>query len=135
MADSRRTVRSIMDFLSKGNIINPATMSPLDVLVRLVPGALSMYHLYTVARKPAVCVSLVCCKESFLYSYPSTGYKHKRVSVLFHSQEWERVVAFTCTVFKQPVLAAQLSKDIIQISTKSISGALLIYVIIVLRLY
>lgn len=109
---------NVIEFVQWLQYINPSQVSPLDVVVRKIPSSSRTHHLYTSKRKPAICVSLASLCESYLYSYPTSGYKHKRVGVRFHSQEWERLVGFTCTVFMEPVLEAQLSAGVVQISTR-----------------
>lgn len=105
-------------FVEWHRYINISTISPCAVLVRKVPNGTPLFHLYTSKRKPAICISLVSCCESFLTRLPPSGIQHKRVGVRFHSQEWERLVGFVCTVFREPVLEAQLSGGVTQISTR-----------------
>lgn len=97
--------------------INPSSVSPCDVLTRGVTGVSNRFHLFTLECKPAVCVSAIRVTESYILTPPVQGIRHKHISGVFHSQEWERAVAFVCGVFCQPVLAAQLHKDATQFST------------------
>ena len=115
-------VSSVMGAITLTSVddkVNPSSISPCDVLTRGVVGVSNRSHLYTLAREPAICVSCVRVTESFLLAPPVRGIRHKRISGVFHSQEWERAVAFVCGAFRQPVLAAQLHKDAIQFSTRT----------------
>lgn len=118
-----RNALNAIEFVQWNRYINISQMSPCDVLVRKIPGVSNTFHLYTTKRKPAMCISLVSCIESCIYKFPSSGIKHKRVSVRFHSQEWERAVAFTCMVFQQQALEAQLSGGVLQISTRFVPSS------------
>lgn len=113
------SVMSCFAFVAAGNKINPARLSPCDVLTRAVPGVSNRFHLYTLERLPAICVSAVMITESCLLAPPVKGLQHLRVAGRYHSQDWELVVSFTCGAFRQPVLAAQLYKDAMQFSTRT----------------
>ncbi|KAF6740914.1 hypothetical protein DFP72DRAFT_392403 [Ephemerocybe angulata] len=111
-----------LTFVSHGNYINPSRFSPLDVCVREVPGKKVKYFLYGANRKPVYCLSSVMCKESHLLEPPPRGLTQKWLTGVFHQHEWERAVGFICTTFERPVLAAQLSMDAIQFSTRAHFG-------------
>jgi hypothetical protein len=111
-----------VNFRSHGNFVNPSRVSPLNLLVRSVPGARTRYYLYTKDRMPAMCVSSVYCKESHLLAPPERGLRQKWMTGIFHSQEWERCVGLVCTTFKHRYVSAQIGQDAMQFSTRAFFG-------------
>ncbi|KAJ2919824.1 hypothetical protein MD484_g594, partial [Candolleomyces efflorescens] len=110
---------SAIEFRAFDVYLNPSRASPLDFCVREFPGSRPRFHLYTADRRPAVCVSTILCRESHLVEPSNRGLRQKEVQGVQHSQEWERSVAFQCTMFGHDLLWAQLGMDSMQYSTKA----------------
>ncbi|EAU83561.2 hypothetical protein CC1G_04817 [Coprinopsis cinerea okayama7 len=91
-------------FVRKDNYINPSRASNDDIKVkRISPGSSSgspRFHFY-VDEDPVI---------------------FKMLQAKFHSQEWERFVAFTCMLVDKPALHANLSRDAISFVTRPVSG-------------
>ncbi|KAF6751807.1 hypothetical protein DFP72DRAFT_1070845 [Ephemerocybe angulata] len=108
-------------FDEEGPIRNPARASPLDIAMRTVPGSNQRYNFYC-ATNPAVPLTAVSCgwlERSQLVAPSETGLRQKYVTVIFHTQEWERTIGFIRTASGYPELYAQLSRDALQFSTRS----------------
>ncbi|KAF6753994.1 hypothetical protein DFP72DRAFT_1068849 [Ephemerocybe angulata] len=112
-----------MAFKSYKHYINISRISPLDVLVRELPGPYPRLYLYTADQKVAVCLSAVQVKESYLVEPSPVGMKQKKLHGVFHSQDFERAVGFVCTVFSKKPLSSQLAKDEMQFATRTVFGA------------
>jgi hypothetical protein len=110
---------SAMTFKQCGRFINPARISPRDLLVCTLPGGGQRQQLYTSDRRPAICVSAVYCSDSCITQPSTRGLGQKSISGIYHTQEYERTVGLVCTCFEQPVLHAQIYKDAMQFATRA----------------
>lgn len=113
-----RSCLSIIEFRRYGRYINPCRISPLDVLIKSVPGSTFKYHLHGADRKVLVCLVPVLCRNSYLMEPNGQTMRKKYITGIFHSQEWERFIGFICTAFDQLELEAQLLQDAIQFATR-----------------
>lgn len=102
------------------NFINPSRVSPLDLSSRVSVGSSQTNRLH-VGDRVAVCVSALCCTESFISAPKRIGGKSERqrkwISGVFHDQDWERFEALMCLLFAEKVMYAQITDKAISLQT------------------
>ncbi|KAJ7474493.1 hypothetical protein B0H11DRAFT_2236178 [Mycena galericulata] len=117
---NRLTMESAMLLTRDGIYINPSRISPALIVARpIVTGGRTLR--INVESKIAVCVSPGMCMESWLVE-PHTGSgasprKRKFLSLLFHTQEWERWESFMCLSFGEDFLFASMTKDAVHMGS------------------
>ncbi|KAF6748639.1 hypothetical protein DFP72DRAFT_819985 [Ephemerocybe angulata] len=88
--------------------------------MRTVPGSNQRYNFYCATNPPVPLIAVSCgwLERSQLVAPSETGVRQKYITVIFHTQEWERTVGFIRTASGYPELSAQLARDALQFSTK-----------------
>ncbi|KAJ7438332.1 hypothetical protein B0H11DRAFT_1935371 [Mycena galericulata] len=114
------TMESAMTMTRDGSFINPARISPALIVTRpTTTGSVSMR--INIENKTAICVSPGMCMESWVTN-PYTGggdngRKRKLISLMFHSQEWERWEAFMCLCFGEDHMFTAMTRYAVQMGT------------------
>ncbi|KAF8176750.1 hypothetical protein K438DRAFT_1979103 [Mycena galopus ATCC 62051] len=106
------TLCSAMTFTEHGKYINPARISPARVSVSATKTGSGVMRL-NIGGAPAICLAAGASFESYLLNPRSTGgndpWMHKFISVILHSQDWERWEAFFCQCFGHARLYTNLT--------------------------
>ncbi|KAJ7032301.1 hypothetical protein C8F04DRAFT_1185149 [Mycena alexandri] len=102
------------------NYINLSRVSPLALSSRVSTGSSQTLRLH-VGDRVAICVSAVCCTESFLTAPRRLGNKTDRqkkwLSGVLHDQDWEQMEAMSSLVFNEHILYAQITDKAISFQT------------------
>jgi hypothetical protein len=114
-----RSCINAVNFQRCGAYVNLARVALQDLAVRNVNAAGQTFQLYTSDRRPAICLSAIEIRDSFLYTPPKRGLRKKGVTGSMHTQEYERDVGCVCTVFDVPELHAQIFQNAISFETRS----------------
>lgn len=98
-----------------------ARTSPVDTALRTVAGSSERYNVYhaTNPPRPFVGVTSGWLERSQLLSASTTGLRQRFVTVILHTQEWERTVGFLSTATGFSQLHAQLARDALQFSSRA----------------
>ena len=105
-------------FQESGNYINPSRAQPLNLQLRDVPAKSPRFHLMR-NYKPVICVACGLVLKANLET-PLTHYmRQKQIHILFHGQEWERNVGWSCAVLGEESLLAPVFMDGMQMTTKT----------------
>ncbi|KAF9041178.1 hypothetical protein BJ165DRAFT_1406163 [Panaeolus papilionaceus] len=110
---------SALNFVVQDQWVNPSRASPLDVELReVIVGGASRLNMYR-GNSPAIGISTGYVSESFVLGAPvNSGVRQKFLSIIFHSQEWERFCGWVCMVFGRDAMHAQLAQDALKFSTR-----------------
>ncbi|KAJ2914761.1 hypothetical protein MD484_g5657, partial [Candolleomyces efflorescens] len=104
-------------FIECGRFVNPSRASPMNVEV--LPQTATSNRFYLSRNgEPLIGVSCIYLEHSHLLFETTSGMIQKFIRGIFHSQEWERFVAWICMVFGHRRLHAQLLRDALQFSTR-----------------
>ena len=106
-----------IQFTQLGRVVNPSRADPRIVNSKRLSADGSKSRLY-VGSSFATCVTAIAVTDSYLTQPTSTGLRQCQLRGLVHCQEWDRLVAFFCMVFNQPVLNAQLYMDSLRLQRK-----------------
>lgn len=117
-----RSCINVIEFRSHGRYMNPSRVSPLDYLIKHVPGTFEKYQLYGLDRKHVICLAAVRSRESNLTA-PNQRTGRKSISGVHHGQEYERYAGFMCTSFDQEELDCSIFQEAIQYSTRPAPSA------------
>ncbi|KAJ7635505.1 hypothetical protein DFH06DRAFT_1336526 [Mycena polygramma] len=102
------------------NFINLSRVSPLRLSCRVSPGSSTTHRLFAEDRI-AVCVSAICCTESYVVAARRVGAKSERqrkyISGVFHDQDWERFESIVCLVFSEQTMYGQIEGKAISFQT------------------
>ncbi|RXW12853.1 hypothetical protein EST38_g13001 [Candolleomyces aberdarensis] len=114
-----RLALEFMRFVNNGYFVNPSRASPLGITIRELTSGTSTprYHAY-VGQSPLVALSPVFLEHSQLTEPSATGLHQRFIRGIFHSQEWERAVAYFNMIFGCRRMHAQLARDALQFSTR-----------------
>ncbi|KAJ2933907.1 hypothetical protein H1R20_g3130, partial [Candolleomyces eurysporus] len=104
-------------FVEDANFVNPSRSSPENIDVIPQPGSTTRFHLSRNGH-PIIGVSSIFLEQSHLLNATTSGVIQKYIRGIFHSQEWERFVAWICMAFGHRRLHAQLARDALQFSTR-----------------
>jgi hypothetical protein len=111
-------------FVSTGHFVNPSRASPTVITVREISsGAVShsrRFHAY-VESSPAIFVSAIFSELSKMREPTQHGLPQNMLQGKFHTQEWDRFVAFMCMVFGKRELNANVARDSMHFVTRALS--------------
>lgn len=104
---------------------NPARMDPRTIALRSFSGTADRFNYYcaTTPPRPLVAVTTGWLEASQLTSAASTGLRQRYVTVIPHAQEWQRTTAVICMAFGVRSLHAQLARDALQFSSRSVGSS------------
>ena len=77
-----------------------------------------------VGREPAILISTIYVRESFLYHFPPRDILRHGIAGIGHSQEFERQVSFVCMAFNRPELVAQIYMGVLSYTTRGVRAPL-----------
>ncbi|KAJ7611888.1 hypothetical protein DFH06DRAFT_1345280 [Mycena polygramma] len=114
------SMNAILFERAEPNFINPSRVNPLDLGSKVSAGSTTTHRLY-VGDRIAICVSAVCCMESYLVAPKRVGARSERMrkwfNAVFHDQDWERWEAILCLVFHEHVMYGQIVDKAVSFQT------------------
>ncbi|KAF6741988.1 hypothetical protein DFP72DRAFT_1082846 [Ephemerocybe angulata] len=110
-----------VNFKQAGRLRNPARVSPLDIALKTMTGTIQKYNFFCATNPPVplVAVSAGWVHKSQLLSPSLNGVRQKFVSIVLHSQEWQRTIGFISTASGFPYLHGQFALNALQISSRA----------------
>ncbi|PPR00390.1 hypothetical protein CVT26_009671 [Gymnopilus dilepis] len=115
-------VLDIINFVSHGRFLNPSRASPRLTTTFINPSGHDMR--LQVGREPAILISTIYVRESFLYHFPPRDILRHGIAGIGHSQEFERQVSFVCMAFNRPELVAQMYMGVLSYTTRGVRAPL-----------
>ncbi|KAH9474154.1 hypothetical protein JR316_0013557 [Psilocybe cubensis] len=103
-------------FVRNKNFINPSRVSPLDVSI-LYMGNDRKRATLQCNSVPAICLSAILTRDSYLLEPISKGLCNKFLSGHMMHQEWERFAGFACMAFGHQVMVASIRDKAITFGT------------------
>ncbi|KAF6741296.1 hypothetical protein DFP72DRAFT_292937 [Ephemerocybe angulata] len=110
-----------VNFTQAGPIRNPARVSPLDVAMKNMGSNSQKFNFYCATNPPVplIATSAGWVDRSQLLAPAEKGVRQKYISIILHSQEWQRTLGFIRTASGFTSLHGQLARNALQFSSRA----------------